>query len=276
MMKTLLTALALADALFTGIEPLSAGTVITDHLPANTAIINIDATQDGANGYNGGPSGQAFWFQPFSNGTLAEYTVAAGTYEFRVIDPADAAHLFPLLTPTETGEIYTGWTYNSPWIEDYLVFDSAALEDSSLSQIFDGAQGPGFANAIEAYDDSITNNYYNVLRTAVSGGRDSTNLITSYTFTTAETLVFVIPDPGVSDNQGGVSVVVSPTGPVLSIVASAGQHATISWTPATVGYVLQESTNLASANWINSVSGATNPITVTAASVRKFYRLINP
>jgi hypothetical protein len=204
--------------------------------------------------------------------------VAAGTYEFRVIDPTDAAGLFPLLTPAQMNQMYAAWTYNSPWIEDYLVFPSAALTNNSITQIFDGADGPGFANAAEAYNDAITNHYYNILRTAATGGRDSTNLITSYTFTNAETLVFVIPDPGVYDNAGGVSVVVAPvnTGPALSIKPNGGSQATLSWTPATAGYLLQENTNLLSPNWILSASGSTNPISVSITNKQKFFRLISP
>jgi len=38
------------------------GTVITANLPANTAIVNIDARADGAASYNGD---QSLWYQPF-------------------------------------------------------------------------------------------------------------------------------------------------------------------------------------------------------------------
>jgi len=37
--------------------------------------------------------------------------------------------------------------------------------------------------------------------------------------------------------------------------------------------VLQENLNLATTNWVNSISGATNPIVVPASLQKKFYRL---
>src|SRR6185437_261897 len=71
-----------------------AGTIITNNLPANTAIININAVQDGAGSYNGD---QSLWYQPFYSGgatQLLSYAVPAGTYTFRIINAADAAQLF--------------------------------------------------------------------------------------------------------------------------------------------------------------------------------------
>lgn len=65
-------------------------------------------------------------------------------------------------------------------------------------------------------------------------------------------------------------------GPVLTIVAGASGQATISWAPATPGFILQESWSLAAPNWTNSLSGATNPITVPAVTPGKFYRLFKP
>ena len=64
--------------------------------------------------------------------------------------------------------------------------------------------------------------------------------------------------------------------PVLTISAATPGQATISWTPATPGFVLQESSSLAPANWSNSASGAQNPVTVTTGSATKFYRLVHP
>ncbi len=68
----------------------------------------------------------------------------------------------------------------------------------------------------------------------------------------------------------------SVSAPTLVIVPSASDTATISWTPATPGFVLQETLSLAPTNWVNSVSGATNPVTVPAMSAAKFYRLRQP
>jgi hypothetical protein len=63
--------------------------------------------------------------------------------------------------------------------------------------------------------------------------------------------------------------------PTLTIAKGAPGFALISWSPATTNWVLQESLNLTS-GWTNSVSGATNPVTVPALPPRKFYRLFKP
>ena len=211
-MKQLLVLLLAAGTLAPGF----AGTVITANLPPHTAIINIDARADGANRFNGD---QSLWYQPFSNSSLPQFTFPPGTYQFRVVNPADAAQLYPALTPEQTSQIYTAWTYNSPWIEDYLVFDSGAATDSSIPQLFDGAPGPGFGNATLAYDDAIANGYYNHIRTGPLG-RASSIITNSYTFTQAVTLLFVIPDYGLGDNNGGVSVLVTPVGGGNSVAFS--------------------------------------------------------
>jgi hypothetical protein len=64
--------------------------------------------------------------------------------------------------------------------------------------------------------------------------------------------------------------------PTLTIVPATAGKATISWTPATPGFVLQETWSLSPANWTNSTSGATNPIVVPATLPTKFYRLFKP
>ena len=65
--------MAVALGLIVFLPPALAGTVITANLPANTAIVNISGTQDGAASYNGD---QSLWYHPFSTvGTLLEYTV---------------------------------------------------------------------------------------------------------------------------------------------------------------------------------------------------------
>jgi len=64
--------------------------------------------------------------------------------------------------------------------------------------------------------------------------------------------------------------------PTLAIAPAAPGNATISWTPATPGFVLQETLSLSSTNWVNSASGATNPIVVPATLPTKFYRLFKP
>ena len=64
--------------------------------------------------------------------------------------------------------------------------------------------------------------------------------------------------------------------PTLTIARAASGQATISWAPATPGFVLQESATLSPPNWTNSPSGTTNPVTVPAVPPRKFFRLFKP
>jgi hypothetical protein len=72
-------------------------------------------------------------------------------------------------------------------------------------------------------------------------------------------------------------IAVQATGaPTLTIVPAAPGQATISWSPNTPGFVLQETLSLSPVNWVNSPSGATNPVTVPATLPKKFYRLLKP
>jgi hypothetical protein len=72
------------------------------------------------------------------------------------------------------------------------------------------------------------------------------------------------------------AAVQTPGAPTLTITPAGAGQVTISWTPATPGFVLQESLGLSPANWTNSPSGATNPATVSATLPSKFYRLFKP
>lgn len=190
-----------------------AGSVINTNLPAGTSIVNVNAQQDGAASYNGGASGQALWHSPFSSqgaANLLTLAIAPGTYSFSVISPADAAVQFPALTTTQRDTMFTAWTYNSPWITQYFVFDIAAASNASLSQLFDGsgANTVSFGSPQAAYDDAVNNGYFNKIRVDPVNGREGTVFTTTYTVADATTLVFAIPDNGLSDNGGGVSVVV--------------------------------------------------------------------
>ncbi len=71
-------------------------------------------------------------------------------------------------------------------------------------------------------------------------------------------------------------LVQTPGAPTLTVAPGALGQAVISWSPATPGYILQESASLESPNWINSPSGAANPVNVPAAGLSKFYRLRKP
>ncbi len=64
--------------------------------------------------------------------------------------------------------------------------------------------------------------------------------------------------------------------PALTIVPAAPGQATISWTPVTPGFVLQETLSLSPANWVNSPSGAATPVTIPTSIPTKFYRLNKP
>ncbi len=61
--------------------------------------------------------------------------------------------------------------------------------------------------------------------------------------------------------------------PLLTIVLAGPGQATISWTPATPGFVLQTSASLSPPAWTNAPSGALNPVTVPATGPARFYRL---
>jgi hypothetical protein len=192
------------------------GNVITTNLPAYTAIVNINAQQDGAQSFDGG---QDNWFHPFFTGgatSLLQYTIAPGSYTFQLTNPTVAAAEFPSLTAGQLGQIFTAWTFNSPWIEDYFVFDSAGATNFSVPQIFAGAIRPaglngGTGSATEAFDFAVANHYDNVI-VKQPGGRVTGLRTTQYTFTTSETLTFAIPDNILSDNNGGVSVLIQQTG----------------------------------------------------------------
>ncbi len=109
------------------------------------------------------------------------------------------------------------------------------------------------------------------------GGGTSTGSVYSLSGTIGQ------PDAGLAMSGGNFSlsggfwsllaVVQMPGAPTLSILPSPTSHATISWTPSTPGFVLQETWSLSPANWTNSPSGTTNPVTLPA-SATKFFRLI--
>jgi hypothetical protein len=83
------------------------------------------------------------------------------------------------------------------------------------------------------------------------------------------------PDAGGPMTNGQYSVTGGFWAPTLTIAPASPGNATISWTPATPGFVLQETVNL-SVMWTNSPGGATNPIVVPATLPTKFYRQFHP
>jgi hypothetical protein len=276
-MKPRLMSLVLLVLLAFSSRLATAGTIITN-LPGDSAIVNIDARADGSDLIS-----QALWRSPFSTGgpgQLLRLNVTPGTYQFVIIDPIDAKALFPSLTPTQTNQIFTAWTYNYPWITDYLVFDSAAVTNNTIYQLFDGAFGiRSFGNASDAYHGIISDGYADVLRVGPLG-RDSTNYVTSFTFTNSATLIFVIPDNILSDNNGGVSVLVRPVIP-LSITASGG-NAFLTWpTNHADQFYLEQKTNLTDATWSAvpdavSIVNSNYSVTLPLNPSQRFFRLQHP
>lgn len=112
------------------------------------------------------------------------------------------------------------------------------------------------------------------------GGGTSTGGVYSVTGTIGQADAGPVMTNGQFAVQGGfwaLPTAVQVAGaPLLSIVPAPAGHATISWAPATPGFVLQENSGLAANGWINSSSGATNPVVVPLTSPAKFYRLNQP
>jgi hypothetical protein len=116
--------------------------------------------------------------------------------------------------------------------------------------------------------------------TVDGGGGTSTGGVYSISGTIGQ------PDAGGPMTSGQYSVtggfwalptaVQTTNAPTLTIAPAAPGQATLSWTPATPGFVLQETLSLSPTNWVNSASGATNPIVVPATLPMKFYRLFKP
>jgi hypothetical protein len=239
----LLVAFAIAAGVFSSV---SGGTIITTNLPSGDAIININGQQDGAAAYGGSTQGltvlgvnQDDWYRPFNTqGQLLEFTFQPGTYRFRILNQTDAAAMFPSLTQAQLSQIGGAWTYNTPWVTDYVAFDSSAATNPTEHQLFAGAvtpgvpvpgasgwiPGEGYDNAADAYNAAKLGGYYDEIVTGT--GRYTGTVQTSYTFTRAETLIFVAPDYDLADNSGIVSVLVSsasvPEPSSLTLAALAG------------------------------------------------------
>jgi hypothetical protein len=218
-----------------------------------------------------------------------------GTYGFRVIDPADALAMFPALTPGQTNQMFTAWTYNSPWATDYVVFDQSATNNTT-PQLFDGAFSNTngiwytYSNATNAYNAAVAGGFYNLIRSGINGrngtnGQSGTVISTSYAFNSAATLIFAVPDYDLADNNGGVSVLISPTTaialpPVLSIFGGTGT-VTLRWPTNAVGFNLTQTTNLLPAAWnyvtnVPTVVATNFSVTLPVGFTNRFFRLQNP
>jgi hypothetical protein len=205
-----------------------------------------------------------------------------------VVDPADAAQLFPALNTNQLGQIYTAWTFNSPWLTDYLVFDSSAATNSSVPQLFDGAfsntngSWTFYSDAATAYNAAVTDGFYNLIRSGPDG-RDGLVFATNYTFGSTETLIFAVADYGLGDNAGGVSVLMAPPTthvPLLTIALVNPSNVVVSWAD-TGSNTLQQNTMLAGGIWMTNTSpittlDGTNSITITPPTGNLFFRLSSP
>jgi len=139
---------------------------------------------------------------------------------------------------------------------------------------------PGFALALLLAVNASAQTYSIDWFTIDGGGGTSTGGVYTVSGTIGQ------PDAGGPMTNGQFSVTggfwALPTaiqvvgGPTLTIVPAGPGQATISWAPNTPGFILQETWVLSPANWTNSVSGASNPITVPATLPTKFYRLFKP
>jgi len=236
-----------------------AGTVfdgILGNLPAGMAIINLSAASsaplDGGNGandsFNANGGTQTQWSFPFnSEGQLLEYTLPPGTYTMRVIDAADAAAIFPNLTAGQQSSMWSAWTYNTPWTTEFLAFDSSAASNNSQTQLFSVAAGsPGPLNpngAAQAYADAVngytnTNNavippFDNNIALTYRNATPQKTVTLPLTGTGAETLIFSLPDSVVTDNAGGVSILIAPftSYPSITTTSLSNGQVGVAYTP---------------------------------------------
>ena len=73
----------------------------------------------------------------------------------------------------------------------------------------------------------------------------------------------------------GLAAVQQPGAPTL-FITTAGPNATLSWSPATPGFVLQHTTALSPVDWQDAPSGSTNSNSIPATGAARFYRLRKP
>ena len=222
----------------------------------------------------------------------ASRELIAGTYRFRVINPSDAIALFPSQSITLLAQLYSGWTFNSPWSENYLVFRSSAVTNPNEFQLFDGALDPAvtlYASAALAYSGTVAKGYADKIRLAPPGraGVSPSDYQTEYTLSAETTLLFVIPDNGLSDNNGGVSVMVTLAARAISITDVQYNPLTklisMTWTSAAgTNYAVAYSLNMNSWNdkIIASLPGAAGTTThifplppAAAAGERIYFRV---
>jgi hypothetical protein len=161
------------------------------------------------------------------------------------------------------------------WKPDTMRFDQAAsnIHSMSFKALFLGLACSGSIHLANSQTYSIG------WSTIDGGGGTSTGGVYAVSGTIGQ------PDAGSMSGgqftlQGGfwaLPVAVQDTNaPALLIVPDVPGKARVSWSPATPGFVLQESLSLSPASWTNAPSGATNPVVVPAVLPTKFYRLSKP
>jgi hypothetical protein len=68
----------------------------------------------------------------------------------------------------------------------------------------------------------------------------------------------------------------APEPPKLMVAMPESNLAQISWSPPTPGFVLQTTTSLSPPEWENTLTGATNPVTLLPTLRVQYFRLIRP
>jgi len=172
------------------------------------------------------------------------------------VGAASSARQFEYVAPTGLKSLVTSVlqrcrTYGAAALAFVLMTFVASAQSYSITSFTIGGGG-----------GSSTNAQFSIVGTL--GQHDAITQMTNSQFS-ASGGIWVLPQ-----------AVQTPDAPTLTIVPAAPGQATISWTPNTPGFVLQESCSLSCANWTNSPSGAANPITVPAPPPQKFYRLFKP
>jgi len=208
-------------------NPALAGSIIKDNLPSNTAIVTMDSIVDGTNSRDDvcqDQNGVWQYFQPMNKDLTV--ALAPGTYSFRIIDRPDAAKLYPSLKPKQIEQIGQAWSYDyKRWRTGCAVFDRKAVEDTNSPQLFmvspdhrvDGVVGfvpaepqggrlwraSAYTTSDRAYAAAKAGGYYNKIY-CDGQWQDS------HTFQKPTQLIFAIPDNRLCDNNGTVSVLISP------------------------------------------------------------------
>jgi len=212
------------------------------------------------------PAGSDFF--GFAVAALGNDRLLIGAYgDDRGASGAGAAYLF-----NTNGTLLATITNPVPVADEYLGYSVAAV---GTDRVLIGApwNGTGGTRSGAAYLfntngvllNAITNPTpadFDVFGIAVAGVGGDRVLIGAY-------------NDDIGADSAGAAYLFS-LAPLLTIVPAGAGQATISWAPNSPGYILKETAVLSPPDWTNSPSGATNPVTIPAASPAKFYRLFKP